>query len=232
MRDSGGKGRDLTHGPRARAMRRVVASSYDGMKSKWALTFPSPACGRGSPRSGRGEGLTRLASPSPASQLRCSAPSPRFAGRGERKRVCGSHHPSRDAAAPKVIRRLIALPKRRERSAAKRRGLRSPVGGPAKPPGALARRGAVCERTLASRRSTCGSRNAFRLASAPVRACVSRRSDSGRQRAPRTGAVVPPGRVPKPPECELVRLARRNRILLRLCDTSRKRPSASRTDEI
>jgi hypothetical protein len=38
------------------------------------------------------------------------------------------------------------------------------------------------------------------LCPAPGRACVSR-YHSGRQRAPRTGAVVPPGRVPEPPEC-------------------------------
>jgi hypothetical protein len=41
--------------------------------------------------------------------------------------------------------------------------------------------------------------------SAPVRACVLLGLE-GRQvvsEAPRTGAVVPPGRVPKPPECEL-----------------------------
>ena len=37
---------------------------------------------------------------------------------------------------------------------------------------------------------------------APVRACVPR-DEPGRQRAPRTGAVVPPGRVPKPPGCRL-----------------------------
>src|SRR5947209_19403956 len=40
----------------------------------------------------------------------------------------------------------------------------------------------------------------FGVRPAPGRACVSR-CQAGRQRAPRTGAVVPPGRVPKPPEC-------------------------------
>jgi hypothetical protein len=35
-----------------------------------------------------------------------------------------------------------------------------------------------------------------------VRACVSR-CQAGRQRAPRTGVIVPPGRVPKPPECRV-----------------------------
>ena len=42
------------------------------------------------------------------------------------------------------------------------------------------------------------------------RACVSR-DEPGRQRAPRTRAVVPKERFPKPPGCELARLARGRR---------------------
>src|SRR3954453_14372783 len=42
------------------------------------------------------------------------------------------------------------------------------------------------------------SASPFGIRPAPVRACVSR-CQAGRQRAPRTGAVLPPGRVPKPP---------------------------------
>ena len=77
------------------------------------------------------------------------------------------------------------------------------------------------------------------------------RDEPGRQRAPRAGAVVPPGRVPKPPGCVAANHARgrrasRSRIaphcrrrswaristpasgLLRHQDASRWRPSASR----
>jgi len=59
---------------------------------------------------------------------------------------------------------------------------------------ALVRRGACLTiGTLASRRSTCGI---FRLRSALLPAIR-----PGLQRAPRAGVLLPPGRVPKPPEC-------------------------------
>jgi hypothetical protein len=82
-------------------------------------------------------------------------------------------------------------------------------------PGTLARRAASrCD----SGRAPLGapprrSANAFAFASASGRACVSRQTFGllGRQRAPRTGAVVPPGRFPKPPGSMLVRHTRRGR---------------------
>jgi hypothetical protein len=49
------------------------------------------------------------------------------------------------------------------------------------------------------------------------------------QQAPCRAAVVPPGRVPGPPECEVTSLARGRRILLHHRDVSRRRPQPSRT---
>jgi hypothetical protein len=48
------------------------------------------------------------------------------------------------------------------------------------------------------------------------------------QRAPRGGVVVPPGRVPGPPECVAANHARGRRPLLRLQNASGRRPSMSK----
>jgi len=48
------------------------------------------------------------------------------------------------------------------------------------------------------------------------------------QQAPCGAVVMPPGRVPGPPECRLTRPARGRRTLLRLRDRLRRRPSMSK----
>ena len=60
--------------------------------------------------------------------------------------------------------------------------------------------GRIAGRCASRRPAAALGRSLSAFASASGRACVSR-CHSGRQRAPRTGVIVPPGRVPEPPGC-------------------------------
>ena len=65
---------------------------------------------------------------------------------------------------------------------------------------ALVRRSARLRNALASRRSTCGSRHRLSPVT-QLRSALLPAITPGLQRAPRAGVLMPPGRVPKPPEC-------------------------------